>query len=150
MPPGRYSIGVNGRTYNDEDVYPPTFYSGGPVYLTESGALDSIDLALPPARVPARLRVKVVGPDGNAYAGATVRLDNLQGVQRWFSRDKSDANGELAVPTYLGEHFVVRATDLVSSPGLRMLTRLEGAAQLEVADKSQSITILLRREEIKW
>jgi hypothetical protein len=143
LPPGSYAIGVNARTYNDEDAYPPTLYSGGTaVYLTESGALGGIDIALPPARAAAQLRVKVFGPDGRPHSGATIKLENVQGVQRWFSRNESDANGEINAPAYIGEHYIVRAFHFVPSADF------EGIAQLEVADESPSITIVLGRREI--
>ena len=96
LPPGNYAVGVNANLYKDEDAYPPTLYlDGRGAYLAESVALNGIDIVLPPARVATKLRTTVLGPDGRPYSGATIRLDNLAGIQRWFSRNKSDENGEI-------------------------------------------------------
>jgi len=137
LPSGKYVIGVNGEMSKDEDVYPPTFYSGAKaIYLSESGTLAGIDITLPAGRKAGQLHVTVLGPDGRPHSGATVYLENLEGEQRWFSNDPSDAYGEVRAPVYLGERYVVRSFD----------TALQGAASLEVADESPSVTITLHRE----
>jgi hypothetical protein len=141
VPPGPYAIGVNARRYNDENAYPPTLYAGGSaLYVAESHSVDGIDLVLPPSRVAARLRVTALDPDGRVYAGAIVQLENLQGVQRWFSHP-TDAKGQVELPAYLGEHYIVRAFNFTSR-----LVKFEGVSELQVTDENPSMTIVLRQE----
>ncbi len=142
LPPGNYAVGVNANLYKDEDAYPPTLYlDGRGTYLAESATQNGIDIVLPPARVAAKLRTTVLGPDSRPYPDATIRLDNLAGVQRWFTRNKSDENGEITLPVYVGERYVVRAFNY-SSDG-----NFEGAAQIEVVDASPSAVVVLHRKE---
>ena len=142
LPAGNYAVGVNAKLYDDDDAYPPTLYlDGRGTYLAESATLSNIDIVLPPARVAAKLLITVLGPDGGPYSGAAIRLDNLEGVQRWFSRNKSDENGEITLPVYVGERYVVRSFDYRSDG------EFQGVAQLEVVDKSPSIVVVLHRRE---
>src|SRR5262249_28813216 len=130
LPPGQFVVGVNASTYKDEDVYPPALYlDGRALYLAETGTLTGIDLVLPPSRTAAQLRVRLLGPDGRPFPGAIVTLENLAGVQRWFSRNESDQNGQIAVPVYVGERYVVKAFHYVDG------AEFVGSAQIEIADE---------------
>jgi len=141
LPQGNFAIGVNGKRYYDEEVYPPTFYeSGKTVYLTESGSARGIDLVLPPPRIAAQLLVTVLGPDGKPHEGATIRLDDPQGEQRAFTRDKTNANGEIALTVYVGEQYSVRAFHYVNGG------EFEGIiAPLAVTNTTPRLTIQMKK-----
>lgn len=143
LPSGKYVIGVNGDEYEDNDVYPPTFYAdSAPVFIAESGSANGIDFALPPPRPAAQLRVTVIGPDGHPYQGASIRLETLQGQVRGFSKEKSDAKGEISVQAYLGERYSIRSFSNVFIE--KKLVQFEGVVSLEVVDRKQPVTIMLR------
>jgi len=151
LPEGNYVIGVNAQTYRDDNPYPPTVYTTGEgsttparVRVAESQTVNGIDLALPPERVAMQLRVNVVGPDGAPYSDALITLDNLAGVQRWYSREKTNADGWTEVPVYLDEHYVVRAFDFGSlSRPPKGLEHLEGSVHLHVTAGKPSVTVTL-------
>jgi Carboxypeptidase regulatory-like domain len=144
LPEGKYVIGVNGAMYSDENEFAPTFYSGGdPIFLAESGSRDGIDLLLPPPRVAAQLKMKILGPDGYPFPGAYVTLENMKGVQRWYSKKGSNVAGANEVPVYVGEQYVVKAVYYgLNRTGTE--ERLEGSAQLTVTDTAPRLTIQLR------
>lgn len=132
IPAGRYVVGVNADPSSDEDAYPPARHAGS-VDVPESGSVDEVDIVVSAPRTPARLRVKVIRPDGTPHKGARVRLDSPAGQQRWFSRGETDENGEMVVPVYLAERYTV---EVFASP-------LEGTAQVEVVERESALTVVL-------
>lgn len=153
LPAGDYVIGVNAETYRDAEAYPPTIYSTEarstiptPVHIGESQTVNGIDLAVPPKRMPTRLRVKVVSPNGVPCVGALVKLDNDAGVQRWYSRENTGTSGWTEVPVYLGEHYIVRATDYTVERD-EDFDYLEGSAPFHVTEENQFVTIVLARQQ---
>jgi hypothetical protein len=145
LPSGQYVVGVNSRLYEDENPYPPTLYAGGrSVYLGEIGSIVGIDLAVPAPRTPAQLRVKVLTPDGKPHKGATVRLDTPAGVQRWFSREETNDNGELVAPVYVGQRYNVTVFHYFDEN--HTLRRLEGVAAVDVTDREPAVSVVLQAE----
>lgn len=123
LPGGDYVVGVNAEKYLDGDPYPPTVFSrekgssaAARVPISDGGEAKGIDLVLPAPRKATVLRVEVRGPKGAPYQGALVSLENLAGIQRWYSvKRKSDDRGMLEVPAYIGEQYIVKASDYFSS-----------------------------------
>lgn len=87
--------------------------------------------------------MRAVTPDGKPHPGATVRLDTLQGVQRWFSREKTDVNGELVAPVYAEESYVVKVFHYASELNFR---KLEGSATVHVDGREASVVVVLQKE----
>ncbi len=141
LPSGQYVVGVNADLYRDENPYPPIVYSNGqPVYLGEVASAVGIDLAVGAPRTPAKLRVKAVTSDGKPLQGARVRLDTPAGVQRWFSREETNANGELVAPVYGGERYMVKIFHYING------RRLAGTAPVPVINQETTVTVVLQAE----
>ncbi len=144
LPAGKFAVGVNAQRWRDEDLYPPSLHGRGePVYLEESATISGIDLELPAPRTPAVLHVKVLGYDGLPHRGATVSLENLAGVQRYFSRQESDANGEITIPCYVGEQYVVRGSHYAILEPRRM-EHFAGSSQIQVDSADSFVTVKLQ------
>lgn len=147
LPSGQYVIGVNASPYHDENPYPPFLYENGrSVYLKEVDSINAIDLVVSAPRTSAWLRIRAVGPDGKPYKGATVRLDTRSGVQRWFSREKTDGSGELLAPVYLGESYTVRVFNYLVNAESGRILHLEGSMPVEIASRESAITVALKVE----
>ncbi|MCX6598046.1 MAG: carboxypeptidase-like regulatory domain-containing protein [Acidobacteria bacterium] len=143
LPRGAFVVGVNAESFHDSNAFSPTLYSnGGRVELAEVGSAEGIDLVLPPPRAPATLLVKVLSPEGAPYPGAQVRLDNLQGVQRFVSTTPTDTTGEISVPVYLGETYTARASSY------RGDAHFVGTASVEITGETRSVTIVLQASPI--
>lgn len=132
LPAADYVVGVNAEPYADRSPYPPTVYKAR-VHVGESQEVFAIDLKLAAPRSPAILRVTVVGPDGAPHPDAAIRLDDLNGQQRGWSRTERNPHGWAELPVYEGERFVVRALDYP----------LEGAARVDITAPRASVTIFL-------
>lgn len=142
---GRYAVGVNANQFADESPYAPVLYEGGKaIRLETQGRVDGIDLVLPRKREAAVLRVKVMGPEGKAAAEATVQLESPEGLQRWSSASKTDENGELSVPAYMGEVYRVRARRFLD--GQREFQVLEAVAPVRVGEKEVAVQLVLRAQ----
>lgn len=139
LPSGKYVVGVNARTYHDDNPYPPTLYAGGKaVQLSESGTVLGVDLVVPPARLAALLRIQVLDEEGRPYSGAAVRLESLTGVERWISRELTDHRGEIVAPVYVGERYQVKAS--------RYGAGLQGVAEVDVVAQESRVNVVLREE----
>jgi hypothetical protein len=139
LPEGRYVVGINASTHQDESPHPPIEYDrGAPMALGESELVVGVDFDVPAPRIPAQIRVHVYGPDGRPYRGASARLANPSGVQRWYSQDKSDNNGKIEVPGYVGERYTVIAFDYVDG------RELVGNADVDLTGKQVQVTVVLR------
>jgi hypothetical protein len=146
LPAGQYVIGINARRYDDDNAYPPALYDGGrSVFLAESGSVDAIDLTVGAPRTPARLRVKVFGPDAKPIEGASVRLDTPEGAQRWFSRDKTDGTGELVAPVYVGQRYTVRASHYMTRNNT--IRDLEGTVSVDVTSPEAAVIVVLQERK---
>ncbi len=144
LPSGQYVVGVNASRSEDENPYLPAVYSNGqPVHLGEVGLAAGIDLAVGTPRTAAKLRVKAVTPAGKPYQGAVVRLDTPGGVQRWFSRERTDANGELVAPVYAGERYLVKVFAYVTGNEFQ---NLAGTANVHVINQETAVTVVLQAE----
>jgi hypothetical protein len=148
LPGGEYIVGVNAEEYRDAEPYPPTFFvsSNGesipaPVHVTDGAHTGSVDLMLPDKRIGAILRVQVMAPNGMPYAGATVKLENLAGVQRWWSNKKTSSDGVVEVPVYLGEQYIVSAFDSVDRGN--SYDDLEGSSRLHVTTEHPTVVLVL-------
>jgi len=155
LPPGEYVVGVNAESYSDTEAYPPTVFgakkdSSTPtkVLLEEGGQAGAINLVLPGKRSLTKLRVEVLDPSGGPHRGATVTLENLAGVQRFFSRGKTSADGVLEIPVYVGEKYIVKVFDFTFSGGAGSREEQEydylgGSSRADVTEARQTITIVL-------
>ena len=146
LPSGQYVIGVNARLSEDDNAYPPTLYNDGrSVYLGEVGSMVGIDLVVPAPRTPAQLRIKVLTAAGKPHKGATVRLDTPAGVQRWFSREHTNDNGELMAPVFVGQRYNVKAFHYSSANGRSR--HWEGIAPVDVTGREAAVTVVLQVEQ---
>jgi hypothetical protein len=147
LPPGHYVVGINARPHRDENAYPPTLYQEGrSVYLDDSVSVAGIDIAVGAPRAPGRLRVKVLSTDAKPHEGAFVRLDTPAGAQRWFSLDRTDGNGELVAPVYVGQRYTVRVFHNMSgNNGIRML---EGTTSVDVTNRESAVLVVLQEQEL--
>jgi|SRR5579871_152712 len=150
LPPGNYVVGVNAEPYDDTTPYPPALFSKSQnasqpakVHVDESALADGIDIVLQAKRVAATLHVQVLDLNAVPHQGATVTLENLAGVQRFFSRDTTNAAGVIDVPVYLGERYVVKAFHFTSDPDTGRSVHLEGSASIDVSETSRALTIVL-------
>lgn len=152
LPPGEYEVGVNAEKYSDADAYPPTVLRGPEnkpfrIRLGESESVDAVNLMLPPKRTPATLRVDVVGPNGKPYAGAIVTLENLAGVQRFFSMEETGSDGVKNVPVYVGEHYVVKV--FAHEVNVRSLRNFEGSSRVEIRESGATVTVVLAERQLR-
>ena len=151
LPPGEYVVGVNTEMYSDTEAYPPTAFGANKesstptrVLLDEGGQAGAINLALPRKRSFAILRVAVLDPSGGPHRGATVTLENLAGVQRFFSHENTSADGVLEIPVYVGERYIVKVFDFTGGPkGEQGYDYLGGSSRVDVTKAHQTITIVL-------
>ncbi len=153
LPGGDYVVGVNAEKYSDDDPYPPTVFtrekgSSAAVRVPVSDGLEAkgIDLVLPARRIATVLCVEIIGPKGAPYKGALVSLENLAGVQRWYSvKRKSDDLGKLEVPAYIGEQYIVKASDFSFVPRREepKYDYLGGSARVDVTGEHPSVLIVL-------
>lgn len=141
LPSGKYVVGINASTHEDESPYRPTVYDGGmAMAVAESRSIEGVDFVLLEPRVSANLRIRVMWPDGEPYAGASVGLYSPAGLQRWHSRSVSNEKGEIVAQVYLGERYTVRASHH------RFDRELKGIVEVEVNAKDVQVSVVLREE----
>jgi hypothetical protein len=151
LPPGEYVVGVNAESYSDTEAYPPTVFGANKdssrptrVRLEEGGQARAINLVLPAKRSLTKLRVEVLDPSGDPHRGATVTLENLAGVQRFFSRETTSADGVLEIPVYVDEKYIVKVFDFTGGPkGEQGYDYLGGSSPVDVSEAHPAITIVL-------
>jgi 5-hydroxyisourate hydrolase-like protein (transthyretin family) len=148
LPAGRYIVGVNARPYDDDNAYPATLHANGrPIHLMESESVTGIDLTVPAARTPAQLHVKALGPDGSPFQGARVVLETVAGVQRWSTGEKTNEQGEIIAPAYVGQRYNVKLSHIYSEGG--KIRELVGSAVVDVADRKADVSVVMRLKEGK-
>lgn len=103
LPAGKYLIGVNGSSQEDDGPWPPT--------LAHAAASpgQAVDLALPPPRNEANVRVHVKWPDGRPLADAYVELKAKDGKMRQVATRRTNAEGLLDANVILGESYDISA-----------------------------------------
>jgi Carboxypeptidase regulatory-like domain len=139
LPRGKYIVGVNAGPSTDEGPYPPTKRED--VEITDGAQVDGINLTLPPARTAAKLRFYVTGLSGQPQSGALVNLTSDDGIQRWFSDDKTTINGWLEAPVYVGEQYLASAWK--NDESTQRTDILFGNAAIDVTGDNLLLTITL-------
>jgi len=151
LPGGDYAVGVNAESSSDREAYPPAVYSRdgkssipARVPVVEDAEVRDVNLVLAAKRIGTTLRVKVTAPDGAPSAGVVVTLEDMAGVQRWSSRERTSADGALELPVYVGERYIVKAarTDFRLKPK-QSVDHFEGTSQLDVTSERPSTTVVL-------
>ncbi|MDX2179383.1 MAG: carboxypeptidase-like regulatory domain-containing protein [Bryobacteraceae bacterium] len=142
LPPGGYAIAVNGAKYEDEDIYPPTFFSDGrAVALSEAGVREGIDLVLPPPRKPARLKVTVVDSDGNPFPATSIRWRDMRGRERGRLY-LNERTTEPVATLYIGERYIIEVSGYWRAAG--RLERWQGSVEISVDSENPSVVVTLR------
>ncbi|MGC4054447.1 MAG: carboxypeptidase-like regulatory domain-containing protein [Paludibaculum sp.] len=143
LPEGEYVVGVNAEKYTDADPFPPTFYRAAGnkpgetrIAISESAEQSSIDLTVPPRRIPATLQVQVITADGSPYAGASVKLLNAAGIERGLSKEHTSKMGLIHLNVYQGEQYTVEAFAFDSST-------LRRNREYDYLGGSASLTVLI-------
>jgi 5-hydroxyisourate hydrolase-like protein (transthyretin family) len=151
LPGGDYVVGVNAEKYRDQDPFPPTVFTrnrssslAARVGVVEGSETADVNLTLPDRRSGTTLRVVVMGPNGTPYKGAVVTLENLAGVQRWYSEQRTSDDGSMEVPAYVGERYVVQASafDTVRRAE-RGYDYLAGSSRADAAKEHQTVLVVL-------
>jgi hypothetical protein len=152
LPGGEYVIGVNAETYRDMDPYPPTVFrrdkdssDASRVMMADGAETPNIDFVMPAKRVATTLKVQVTGPGGGPYAGATVTLKNLAGVERWDSTEETSREGIIEIPVYIGEQYVVGATafDVAVRGKDRKYDYLGGSSRVDITKQGATVLVVL-------
>ncbi len=143
---GHYVVGVNARLDQDENPYPPSLYAEGQtVPLGESESIQEINIDLRAPRIPALLRVRVLRPDGKPQQGAEVRLKDLAGRQLRLSGEKTNENGEVLVPAYVGQIYNVSAMEFYLDKFEERM--LEASAVVDLTNREMSVSLVLQEQQ---